>query len=289
MIAPRARAMGRGPAGPVRWRGRDEARERETAEALGDLVAAIGGAEFPARFLDVMRVLAGVELCSVFRRDGGEVGLVFAAGDPSRQPDFPLSASRDYARGYWRSDAQLTRLARARTGAPVIVRRHVSEIADPAYRAACYERAGVIERVSILWPGRPGFVANGYRTASAAPFTVQDVERLELHAGLLIAALRQHLRADAATGHLFNEAGLAERLLALGCGLSAREAEVAAALILGETQERIARARRLSPATIVTYRRRAYAKLGVANRRELAALHRGLMADPGTGGSTGGE
>lgn len=281
MIAPRAHAVGRRAASPVRWRGRDEFRDRDTAEALGHLVAGIGAAEFPARFLAVMHALAGVELCSVFRRDGAEgVQLLFAAGDPAQQPDFALSASRDYARSHWRSDAQLTRLARARVGEPVVVRRHVSEIADPAYRAACYERAGVVERISILWPGRPAFVANGYRTAPGAPFAPQDVERLELHARLLLAALRQHLRADTATGYLFDEIGLAERLAALDYGLSAREAEIAASLVLGETQERIAEAKRLSLATVITYRRRAYAKLGVANRRELAALHRRLMAEP---------
>jgi DNA-binding CsgD family transcriptional regulator len=280
MIAPRARTSARQPASPVRRRECEEPREGPTAKALGDLVGAIGTAVFPDRFLDAMRALTGVELCSVFRhQDGDGMQLLFAAGE-GQLPDFPIDASRDYARGYWRSDAQLRRLAHSSSAVPVIVRRHVSEIADPAYRAACYERANVVERVSILWPGNPGFVANGYRTAAGAPLTMRDVDRLESYAGLLIAALAQHLRADAATGHLFNQAGLVERLLAFGCGLSTREAEVAAALILGETQDEIARALQLSTATVVTYRRRAYGKLSVASRRELVALHRRLIVEP---------
>lgn len=279
MIAPRARAAGRERKAPAERRERSEAEERGTAKALADLVAAIGSGEFAARFLAAMRALTGAELCSVFRRDGaGPAALLFAQGDPAQLPDFPLRASRDYAGGFWRSDAQLSRLARRQPSSPVIVRRHASEIADPAYRAACYERAGVTERLSVVWPG---FIANGYRTAAAAPFTAEDIHRLELHAGLLFAALTQHVRAGAATGHLFDEAALVERLLGLDCGLSPREAEIAAALILGETQERIAAAKQLSITTIITYRRRAYSKLGVADRRDLAALHRRLVADPG--------
>lgn len=247
--------------------------------ATTGMIAAIGGAAFPARFLDAMRALAGVELCSVFRRERGRpVELLFAAGETPHLPDFARSASREYARIYWRSDSQLGPLWRAQGHRPVIMRQRASEIADPGYRATCYDRAGVSERLSVLWPGEPCFAANGYRIGTAPSPSAETVERLERHAGLLLATLRQHCRATAASGHMLDEQDLLERLLALGSGLSLREAEVAAALILGETHERIAAAKRLSPATIVTYRRRAYGKLGVVDRRGLVALHRRVIA-----------
>lgn len=251
------------------------------ARTLGDLVAAIGTTAFPACLLDTMRTLAGVELCSVFLRDGGEhIELIFVHGELPGLPGFPLRASHAYARTYWRSDRQLTRLTQAFAGVPVVVRRRACDIADPAYRAACYDRGGVIERVSVLSPGRPCLAINGYRTAGSPPFAEREAERLELHAGLLIAALRQHLRAILTTGCAIDEAALAGKLVTLDCGLSAREAEVVAALILGETQDRIAAAKQLSPNTIITYRRRAYSKLGVRNRRDLMALHQRLLAAP---------
>ncbi|MDT8760174.1 LuxR C-terminal-related transcriptional regulator [Sphingomonas psychrotolerans] len=253
---------------------------QRAADVLAGLVAAIGSAAFPARFLDTLRVLGAVELCSVFRRHAGGIELLFAEGEAPRLPDFSLAASRDYAREYWRSDAQLARLARRRSSGPRIVRLRASEIADPVYRAACYERADVTERLSILWPGEMGLVASGYRTSASGPFTGEDIARIQSHAGLLYAALLQHLRADAATGFLFDEGALVEKLLTLDCRLSAREAEVAAGLMLGETQDAIARHRLLSPTTVVTYRRRAYGKLGVTSRRDLVALHRRLLADP---------
>lgn len=251
---------------------------RLTARALADLVAAIGSPSFPDCLLDALRMLAGVELCSVFVLDRGEhVELIFAHGELPDTPGFPLRASHAYARNYWRSDRQLARLAHAPPGAPVVIRRRACDITDSAYRAACYDRAGVAERVSILSPGRPCFAVNGYRTSGNLPFSANDVDRLELHAGLLIAALSQHLRAGQAGGRVFDETALAGRLATLDYGLSAREAEVVAALMLGETQAGIATSKQLSATTVITYRRRAYGKLGVANRRDLMALHRRLM------------
>lgn len=250
------------------------------AKALGDLVAAIGGPAFPACLFDALHILAGVELCSVFMRDAGKpLELIFASGESPQVPGFTWRASHAYARDFWRSDRQLSLLARVPAGTPLVVRRRAADIADPAYRGACYDQAKVIERVSILSQGRPCLMVNGYRTAGKAPFGPQDIACLEFYAALLTAALRQHLRAGSSPLPLFDEAALTGRLCAPDCGLSAREAEVVAGLILGETQERIARAKRLSPATVITYRRRAYGKLGVSNRHDLMALHRKLATD----------
>ena len=219
MSAAVARSIVSEARGPLPWRGCGGPDPRILARTLGELVAAIGGAGFPSCFLGVMRALAGVDLCAAFRRDGEAMSLLFAEGEPAQVRGFPRIASSDYALGHWRSDARVARLSCARIAAPMVVRRR-----------ACDDPAGIAERVALLWPGRPGVVVNGYRMATSAPFAIDDVARLELHAGLLIAALTQHLRVDAATGHPFNQAALVETLMALDCKLSAREAEVAAAL-----------------------------------------------------------
>jgi len=253
------------------------ASEREAAGALADLVGAIGSPTFPIRFLAAMRALVGVELCSVFRRDATQpVQLLFAESGIA-MADFPIHASLEYARNYWRSDHQIARLSRAAGKWPVVVRKRASDIADPAYRAACYDRAGVAERLSIVSAGPPTLVANGYRMSDSNPFLPADIERLELYAGLLMAAVERHDSSTACAGPMFDEAALVQSLIALRCGLSTREAEISAAMILGETQDEIARRRHLSRDTVVTYRRRAYGKLGIANRRDLLRLHRRLV------------
>ncbi|HEX7849922.1 MAG TPA: LuxR C-terminal-related transcriptional regulator [Sphingomonas sp.] len=251
------------------------ASEQAIAGALAELVGAIGGTTFPSRFLAAMHALARVELCSVFRCDRGRpVELLFAEGTPPAA-DFPMRASLDYARNYWRSDHQITRLARSARAGPVVVRKRASDIADPAWRAACYDRAGVAERLSIVLPGASTLVANGYLTAAHAPFATDDILRLETYAALLMAAVERHQHAATS---MFDETALVQSLMGLRCGLSIREAEISAAMILGETQDEIAVRTHLSHGTVVTYRRRAYGKLGVANRRDLLRLHRRLVS-----------
>jgi len=55
-------------------------------------------------------------------------------------------------------------------------------------------------------------------------------------------------------------------------GLSEREAEVATGLAMGQSQSDIAKASGLALNSVITYRRRAYQKLKVADRLELRAL-----------------
>ncbi len=267
--------MAGAPADPSGLGGVDAA---AIAASLAGLVAAIGSADFPQQFLKAMRAIAGVELCSVFRRDGdAAVTLLFAAGEAD-DPGFPMRASLDYARAYWRSDAEIARLAHSRSRKPVLVRKRAADIADPAYRAACYDRAGVRERLSVFWPGHPAFVANGYRTAHSDSFSASDMARLECYAGILMAAVERHCGHDALVGSQLSEAAVAQALMTLHCGLSTREAEISAAMILGETQDEIAHRKHLSHGSVVTYRRRAYGKLGVGNRRDLMRLHRRIVA-----------
>ena len=63
---------------------------------------------------------------------------------------------------------------------------------------------------------------------------------------------------------------LARRFLDCGRALSEREAAVAAALLLGKTQREISAATGIALSSVITYRRRAYRKLCVSDRRGLA-------------------
>lgn len=70
----------------------------------------------------------------------------------------------------------------------------------------------------------------------------------------------------------------ADALLALG--LTGREAEVALAVVRGNTTAQIAAALAISPHTVQDHLRRTFEKLGVGSRRALAALLLGASAGP---------
>jgi DNA-binding CsgD family transcriptional regulator len=60
--------------------------------------------------------------------------------------------------------------------------------------------------------------------------------------------------------------------------LSVREAEVSAHILLGRTHKEIAEASGIGVSSVVTYRQRAYRKLGVSRRRDLQRLYEGIHA-----------
>jgi DNA-binding CsgD family transcriptional regulator len=62
---------------------------------------------------------------------------------------------------------------------------------------------------------------------------------------------------------------LREVLLAGAYGLSTREADVCASIILGYTTQGIGLTLGMSPNTVATYRKRAYRKMGISRQTEL--------------------
>lgn len=251
--------------------------ERASLAASAALAGAIGTAGFGARFLEALRVLSGSELCSAFAFDrSGPPRVLFAEGWLPTVPAFAQTASGDYAREYWRRDSVSQRLrSRGQGQAIEVFRVTAGGISDAGHRRACYERAGVGERLSICRAGAPAILASGYRTAAAGPFSIEQIERVEAFAPLLMHAVRRHLELTTEVRGMSDPVQL---LLAAGHGLTGREAQVAAGLARGMAQAEIGAEARLALSSVITYRRRAYRKLGVSDRHQLRRMLDALAA-----------
>lgn len=245
--------------------------EPECVTRIARLTAAIGAAQFPPRFLDALAALSGSDLCSAFAfARAGPPRVLFAEGWLPAVPAFAQLASADYARDYWRRDAVGRRMrSRGSAGAIEVFRVTAGGISDAEHRHACYERAGVGERLSICMAGTPAILASGYRTRAAGPFAIADIERVERFAPLLMSALARHIELAEADGGAPDTIRL---LMAAEHGLTGREAQVAAGLARGLGQAEIGAEAGLALSSVITYRRRAYRKLGVADRRQLRGL-----------------
>ena len=55
--------------------------------------------------------------------------------------------------------------------------------------------------------------------------------------------------------------------------LSEREVEICASLLVGRSYKEIARQRGVLASSVITYRKRAYAKLGIMSRHELELIY----------------
>lgn len=255
-------------------------------DAIAAMVGAIGTARFADRFHDALSAIGGVDLSSAFLHPrAGPARLLMAGGDHPTLPDFGLRASLAYARDHWRSDRDLGRAARSASPRPLVMRTPAERIADRKWRRECYDRASVAERLSIVRPGDPALVVNGYRLAGRKPFAPAEIAQLEAQAPVLLAALERDLSLRGDTRALPDEHVLTRSLTTPRFGLSVREAQVASAMMLGQTQEEIAARRHIARDTVVTYRQRAYGKLGIHDRRGLASLHRELIAGEPAGPS----
>ncbi|HWK52610.1 MAG TPA: LuxR C-terminal-related transcriptional regulator [Steroidobacter sp.] len=266
--------------------------ERTTSPAhlAARVIPAIGRPEFPAVLLSVYRDLAGCELCSAFSWQS-ERGpkLLFAAGEHPRVSGFALSASQAYTQRYWQSDAALVGRAPPqqcsssrtafRSGLSV-VRMTAADIRDADYRRDCYQNGGIRERLTLFDPRFPAISVNGYRSDSRGPTAAPVAQWLADAGPTLMAALRRHNELlELAEQPALSPSLDAVMQWARKRGLSAREAQVVAGLTLGQTQLQIAGGVGLSVNSVITYRRRAYQKLKVVDRRALQALYGRSMAN----------
>jgi len=246
--------------------------ERSTNNALAAAVAAIGTDGFAERFLAVLRATAGTDLCSAFELvEDGAPRYLFSAGRHPEIPDFAESASLAYARNYWQRDRTTQRALAQAAGSVQLVRQAWNGITDPDYRRICYERGGIVERLTLYAGGARPLFASAYRTRASGHSSPKEVEALEEMAPLVMAMLAKHLEMaqrprDGQPAPLHE---IAHRLLGCGHALSEREAAVVAALFLGRTQRDISANTGIALSSVITYRRRAYRKLRISDRRGL--------------------
>lgn len=241
---------------------------------LGDAVQHLGSSSFHSRLLEGLNAALGADHVSYLCYDGH--GRVQAASAASvldqhliestteifvkrfyeRDPNYPLMCSD--ARGGaadGRPELQLLWMSPASIG-------------DPEYRRLLFDRPGFSSKVSLLrrWRDQTCYL-NLY-------FSRTKVQRdrtarlMRSHASTLMALAHRH--DELVSLHRQPEACEAR----LWPELSQRERETARLLVEGCTAKEIARQLSLSPATVITYKERVYAKLGVQNLREFLTLVR---------------
>lgn len=242
-------------------------------QILANLVSRIGDATFADQLMSAFHNLCAADMCSGFAILGDTAQALFAVSMDPKRSAFARIATLRYAQKYWKRDTTTSStLGRAHHSVKTI-RRPSSVIRDLDYRHECYSEGEVVERISICKAGAFQIIANVYRQRASGPFLQEQIESLEAASPIVIAAIDKHIRLT----RLAREAapppgldGVAAQLHSIAkAGLSLREAQVLAHILAGNDQNAIARAIGLEVSTIVTYRRRGYAKFGVRNRSEL--------------------
>jgi DNA-binding CsgD family transcriptional regulator len=244
-----------------------------TPGAFAPAITALGGAAFASELLAALNQSVPIDhVCLMRFVDRVRPPVLESAS--WRGGAHVAEVQRAYLDGLYRFDPNLS--LPAQSG---VVFRHLRRdaIVNTDYRKACFVRAGLLERLTVAAAEAGQLVLlNLYRLDPSGPFAAGEIAAVEelsrflaalaiKHVGTLGMLLRSRDRAD-------RIAALAARLHARDGRLTMRERDVLSRVMLGVTSEGIALDLGIGLNSVLTYRKRAYARLGVSSQVELFAL-----------------
>lgn len=244
---------------------------------LDGLINTLGTACFHRHLYEALDDLALVDHVSLLRFDGDRcTRLVFAVSRPHWR--FVHEAQSAYLERFCALDPNRRVFHDARPAAQVVVRRlRREEVPGIDYRWHCYDAARLVDRLSVLSvDAKGGYALNLYRDSEHGPFSEAEIAYVGEGAAVLAACCAKHDWCSPAAWDGADAAAridaLGDRLQRLQAGLSRRESAVAARVMTGMTSDGIAVDLGIGLQSVLTYRKRAYAKLGISGQRELYSL-----------------
>ncbi|MGX1319996.1 DNA-binding CsgD family transcriptional regulator [Bradyrhizobium sp. USDA 377] len=247
--------------------------------AAGDVtsaVLAIGRSDFPKILIDTLRRQADVGHCMAFALSrGGAARCLLDAGNIPIGGD--LGAA--YAGQFHQSDPNRDALFEGEGGAPIMLPAFAPRMYGARYRKIFFQDSGIVDKcATAIWTGDTCFYVNFYRIAAQGRFSAAQRERLEAIAPAIAASVARHFQETAAPDQSLAALFATRAPLA---ALTPREREVCCRILEGFSSEAISQALGISLHSTLTYRKRAYERLGISSQSELFAIVLGLLAGSG--------
>lgn len=238
-------------------------------DRLADVIAALGTAEFAGRLLGALNRHAAIDHLAIMRFEDRRRPPVIESA-VWRGGELVASTQRAYLDRFYRYDPVL----RCFDTGPRLLHLRRDDIEHRDYRETVYGQAGLLERISITTRDGGQLIAlNLYRREPSGSFTPAEVRLVDGQMALLAAMTVKHVRILAmmlrSRDRGDRASALAERLRALEPNLTRRELDVLTRSLGGMTSTGIAGDLGISLNTVLTYRKRAYARLGVCSQAEL--------------------
>lgn len=254
----------------------DPAVTREVVAAYGAIAErATLARDVDARFAHEIRRLVPVDRLYAFEQRGpGCAPVLYEA--PIPEPGLNAAVDAHSQRHYRSDPVNLAFAAAERPLARALVRADPSDIADASYRSEWFERPGIVQRLSVVKRfGDRWLVMNAARRRRIGPFQPGEIDLLVAVADLvlpLFATRHERSISQPCRAAPLSAEDLEARFSTLSAALTTRERQVCARLCLGMSAEAVALSLDIGQASVVTYRRRAYQRLGVCSAQQLGAL-----------------
>jgi len=247
--------------------------------AAGDVtpaVLAIGRPDFPNVLIDTLRGQAGVGHCMVFALSrAGAAHCLLDAGNIPIGGD--LGAA--YAGQFHESDPNRDAMFEGEGGAPIVLPAFSPRMYGARYRKMFFVDSGIVDKcATAIWLDDTCFYVNFYRIAAQGRFSDAQRARLRAIAPAIGASVARHFQHSATTPDQTLAALFAT--CAPLADLTSREREVCRGILSGFSSEAISQTLGISLHSTLTYRKRAYERLGISSQNELFAIVLRLLAGP---------
>lgn len=252
------------------------ANERITlpADGLGKLIGAAGTDGYGEACFKLLEQVLGVDHWALFRYPGGRSISCLASASATKLTEAQVNIDKFVGRCH-NFDPSLLTLRRQSLEQPCLVTMEIDDIENLEYRQ-CFEATNVRERLSYVTRTADDlYQLSIYRCRRRRSFSQAEMRMFATLGSLILATTLQHeahRRTMSGPAAPMTLAVIEQRLAALPAALSARECEVCARAVAGITIEGTALDLDIRKTSVITYRQRAYQKLGISSLNQLVAM-----------------
>jgi DNA-binding CsgD family transcriptional regulator len=236
-------------------------------------VLAIGRPAFPQALMSTLRRVADVGHCMVFSFAGeSSARCLLDAGNIPIGGDLGAAYSGHFHQADPNRDMIFSHQANA---SPILLPTFARRMYSDSYRKIFFEDSDIVDKfATAIWVEDTCFYVNFYRITAQGRFSRAQIERLKRIAPAISAVVARHFAPAAerqpgpprpTLGDLFATHA------AFGC-LTGREKEVCLRILSGLSSEAISADLKISIHSTLTYRKRAYDKLGISSQNELFGI-----------------
>lgn len=237
-------------------------------------IETLGTPEFHITFREHLLSVCGADYFALYHSSDDQLQHISAGG--LREGSVASKQAKLYAGGgFWRHDPGLKTLwATEANGRPIIAHMSIDRIEHAEMRERIYRPYLVRERVVVsARVPRSAVAISLMRTERKGPFAGEELGALERASDGIVALAMKHValtKTAAEPRAALTCLPTIEACLAAATPvLTRREAQVCARVLYGMTSMGIALALGVGEESAMTYRKRAYSRLGIGSQREL--------------------
>lgn len=255
--------------------------------ALTRLIGAVGDNCFGTELLGFLNDTCVAEHCAIFRYSA-ECPVELAAVSLDGSDTAHRQISLYLANQYWRHDPAISVVQTTlRPGESSMMCFDVNSLMHAGLREVVYGRTNIHERV-LLWGGAPGMTIglSILKSKARGEFSREEITRLGGLANMLVALTTKHAglvrQRSELTLALTSLPDIEQCIASAPEELPRREAQVCALILYGVSSTGIALELGIGEETVMTYRKRAYQRLGIGSQRELLLWYIAQWSDART-------